>query len=467
MSYYQEKIYPILPLFAQNIAISTYGYYWKKRRMGGVFKQQLIKFKDRESYSYDKWLQYQTDELRKILVHAFNNVPLYHEKYSRAGINLTDLERIDLANLNKLPILSKDELRQFGTTLLLNKNKKLKGAFLSSSGSTGTPSRIFFSKEMHQKWSAAYEARVRNWAGINRYNSRGMIGGRRIVVKGLAEGPYHRYNIFEKQIYFSAYHISASTVKDYASALWKYKPDYMTGYAMSNFILARFFEEGSINVPVMKAVITSSEKLTPKMRMLFGKIYGCKAYDSYSGVEACGLISENEFSQLLISPDVGIMEILHENGEPCKPGEVGEIYSTGFLNYDQPLIRYRIGDKVRLAKDQKTLCGRSMILIDEIIGRDEDIVQGPDGRQMVRFHGLYIDISGLIAGQLIQHDLRRYTIKLQIDKERFDRPGSENLIKYRIISQLGEVSVKFEYPENIPTGPNGKFKAVISEIGLF
>ena len=47
---------------------------------------------------------------------------------------------------------------------------------------------------------------------------------------------------------------------------------------------------------------------------MFLKVYGCKTYDSYSGVEACGLISENECGQLLVSPDVGIMEILNEDG---------------------------------------------------------------------------------------------------------------------------------------------------------
>ena len=57
-------------------------------------------------------------------------------------------------------------------------------------------------------------------------------------------------------------------------------------------------------------------------------------------------------------------------------GEEGEIYSTGFLNYDQPLIRYRIGDR-KLASDQITMCGRSMMVIDEIAGRVEDIIHGP------------------------------------------------------------------------------------------
>ncbi len=338
-----------------------------------------------------------------------------------------------------------------------------RGSFFSSSGSTGTPTSIFFSKETHQKWSAAFEARIRNWAGVSRFDRRGMIGGRRVVTEAVSKGPFYRYNIFERQVYFSAYHISPLTSDDYVRAMGKYKLDYMTGYAMSNYILAKFIEENGLVAPKLKAVITSSEKLTPEMRALFQKVYGCKTYDSYSGVEACGLISENEYGQLLISPDVGIMEVLNEKGEPCKPGEVGEIYSTGFLNYDQPLIRYRIGDKVRLAEDQKTKCGRNMVVVDEIIGRSEDVVQGPDGRQMVRFHGLYVDIPGLVAGQLIQHSLDDFTINLQVDNQ-FNRSDSEKLIRRRLISQLGEVKVRFEYPVKIPLGPNGKFRAVISEL---
>lgn len=463
MSVFQNKIYPQLPLFLQDLTISAFGYYWRKRRYGGVFKEELKNFKERESYSYDDWIKYQTVELRKILVHAFDYVPFYHKKYSEAGIKRSHLEKIELDNLNRLPFLTKDDLRQYGTTSLLSTRNKLKGTFFSSSGSTGTPTRIFFSKEMHQKWSAAYEARVRNWAGLNRYNSRGMIGGRRVVPEAISDGPFYRYNIFEKQIYFSAYHISEKTAKNYSDGLWKYKPDYMTGYAMSNFLLANLFDRLGIIVPNLMAVITSSEKLTQEMRTVLQKVYNCRTYDSYSGVEACGLISENEFGQLLISPDVGIMEVLNENGEPCKPGETGEIYSTGFLNYDQPLIRYRIGDMVKLALDQKTKCGRNMVVIEEIIGRLEDIIYGPDGRQMVRFHGLYLDIPGLIAGQLIQHELDEFTINLQIDNN-FNKDYSEKLISKRLISQLGEVKVKFEYPEKIPIGQNGKFRAVVSNI---
>ena len=44
----------------------------------------------------------------------------------------------------------------------------------------------------------------------------------------------------------------------------KNKVEYMTGYAMSNFFLADFIEKNNLKAPKMKAVITSSEKLTAR-----------------------------------------------------------------------------------------------------------------------------------------------------------------------------------------------------------
>ena len=139
------------------------------------------------------------------------------------------------------------------------------GDYYASSGSTGTPTSIYYSKKFHQNWSAAFEVRIRTWAGLSKRNPRGMIGGRRVVPKGDSTGPFYRYNAVEKQVYFSAYHISKKNAYVYLKGIKKYGVDYMTGYAMSNYFLARIFEENKIEAPKLKAVITSSEKLTPEM----------------------------------------------------------------------------------------------------------------------------------------------------------------------------------------------------------
>lgn len=462
MSFIHNKIYPFLPVTAQNLMISAYGYQWNKRRFGGVFSEEYLNFKTREVFTNQQWHDYVTIELRKLLVHAYTTVPYYNDKYKKAGISLDDLKRFDQEDLLKLPILTKDDLRKYNITSLLSSKKQTGGQFFSSSGSTGTPTKILFSNTMHQRWSAAFEARIRNWAGLTRFDSRGMIGGRRIVPEGISKGPYYRYNSVEKQIYFSAYHISSATAQDYAIAINKYEPVYMTGYAMANYFLARFLDEKKLSVPELKGVITSSEKLTPEMREIFLKVYGCKTYDSYSGVEACGLISENEYGQLLVSPDVGVMEILNEDGTQCNPGETGEIISTGLLNYDQPLIRYKIGDQVKLAENQHTHCGRNMTVIKEISGRIEDTITGPDGRKLVRFHGIFVELPNVIEGQIIQHTIDDFEVKV-VCVNRLN-PLERKTITARLISQLGPINVRLSEVDNIPRNHNGKFIAVISHL---
>lgn len=456
-----ESIYSKAPVWLQNVFVSIYGLQWKRRRFGGVFASELKQYKEREKYTAAEWEDYTTSQLRVMLLHTFNTVPYYRGKWTAAGITEDQLKLFTLSDINLLPYLSKDDLRKYCKTTLLSDNRESGGSYFESSGTTGTPTSILFSDAMHQRWSAAYEARVRNWAGVDNSMSRGMIGGRRVLPDANARPPYYRYNYFEKQIYFSAYHISPATIQNYADALNKYKPDYMVGYAMSNYFLARFIKERGLQVPQMKAVITSSEKLTPEMREVMEDVYCCKTYDGWSGVEACGLVSECEHRGLHISPDVGLIEILNENGEPAKLGEYGEVVCTGFLNYDQPLIRYKIGDYMRVS-DKQCSCGRQMPLVEEITGRIEDAIVGKDGREMVRFHGIFIGIPAIVKGQIVQETLEDIVINVEVERQ-LTTDECEILTK-RIYSQLGELNVQIFEMKEIPCGNNGKFRAVISKV---
>jgi phenylacetate-CoA ligase len=457
-----KKIYNNSPVFLQNAMVSIYGWQWNRRRFGGIFETELKKFKDRETFTKQQWDDYTNEELVKIIKHAYHNVSFYKDMWLSQGITLDTLNTITTNTIHQIPFLTKANLRKYGKTDLIDSDCKREKNFFASSGTTGTPTSILFSRKMHQLWSAAYEARVRNWAGVDRYMSRGMIGGRRVVPDADSKPPYYRYNSFEKQVYFSAYHISRNTVEDYLDGIRKYIPTYMVGYAVSNYLLARFIKEQKLEAPKLKAVITSSEKLTPEMRKVFSDVYGCKTYDGWSGVEACALVSECEHGKLHISPDVGFIEILDSKDMPVAPGETGEVVCTGFLNYEQPLIRYRIGDYMTLSANQHCDCGREMSIIDAIIGRTEDVVIGKDGREMVRFHGVFTNIPKIIMGQVVQENLD--TIALNIVSDEPLSVEDKKILTKRICSQLGEVNVQIFELKEIPCGANGKYKAVISKV---
>lgn len=442
--------------------VSAYGYTWKKRRFGGIFQSELLKAKERENFSIEEWNAYQENQLHKILKQAYSNVPFYQKHFNNAGFSEQQIAKVDLTTLTQLPVLTKQMLREFGESTLLANTREPHGSFFASSGSTGTPTKILYSHAMHQRWSAIFEARIRHWAGVDRFTSRGMIGGRRVLPDAANKPPFYRYNYFEKQVYFSAYHISKANALDYVQGINKYGVQYMTGYAMSNFFLARFIVENNLSVHPQKAVITSSEKLTPEMREMFAKAYHCKTFDGWSGVESCALVSECEHGSLHISPDVGIIELLDENLNPVGFNKPGNVYCTGFLNYDQPLIRYAIGDSMILS-DEVCACKRSMPVIKEILGRVEDVVIGKDGREMVRFHGVFNGLQTVAQAQVIQNTVDAILIKA-VPAGKQISASEKQIMKDRIISQLGEIDIQIEEVNAIPLTANGKFKAVISTV---
>src|SRR6266536_2995952 len=412
------------PLWMQNLLISAYGYQWKQRRFGGVFKEEYLKAKERENFTTDQWHTYQNEQLQKILLHAYEHVPYYKTSFKKYGINDEALKKISTETLSQLPVLSKEDLRQYGTNSLLADKKEKSGEFFASSGSTGTPTKILFTHAMHQRWMALFELRVRNWAGVSSFIPRGMIGGRRVLPNAENKPPFYRYNFLEKQVYFSAYHISTRNAANYLEGIKQHHLEYMTGYAMSNFFLARFFKEQQLKAPQLKAVITSSEKLTEEMRQIF-------------------------------------IEVLNDDMQPVNAGEAGEVYCTGFINYDQPLIRYAIGDTIFLS-DKACSCGRQMPVVQEILGRNEDTIVGKDGREMVRFHSVFNGLHSVKQVQVIQENRDNIVIKIVADGKLDNK--ERQIMSERITSQLGDMNIYFDCVENIPLNQNGKFQAVISKI---
>lgn len=198
------------------------------------------------------------------------------------------------------------------------------------------------------------------------------------------------------------------------------------------------------------------------MRQTMQEAYKCRVYEEYSTVENALFASECEHGRLHVSPDVSVLEILRPDGSACLPGEEGEVVTTCLSRTFQPLIRFRLGD-MAMWDDEPCPCGRSMPVIKEVLGRVEDVVVGPDGRQMVRFHGVFVDQPHIQEGQIVQEALDRILVRV-VPTPAFDERDVEVVVR-RIRQRLGDtVQVRVERVESIPRTSAGKFKAVISRI---
>lgn len=454
-----NTIYKKSPIFLQHLMVSSYGYYWKRLRFGKAFQSEYRGFCQREFFSQAEWEHYTTLRLRALLLSAFQTVP-YYKKAWQGIVTLEQLQTFTLKDLPSLPPLDKSIARDDPQSLLIGGKPLKNHKVFHTSGSTGTPIATYWLPEELQRSLALREARSCKFAGVSYTMPRATFSGRLVEPNPQSKGPYYRYNIAERQVYFSAFHLRPDTVKLYISALWRHNIQWITGYSNSIYHLAQMAVDQKIILPTLKAIITTSEKITDEMRQTIEGAFSTKVFEEYGAVEDLSYVCENEFGQKLISPDAGIIEIVDKKFNPVAIGEEGEVLVTGFIRPNQPAIRYRIGD-LAIFSPETPKCGRHMPMLAEVIGRLEDALYGLDGQRIVRFHGIFVNQPFIQEGQIIQ-DQRDHIIVRIIPKDGFSNIDEINVID-RIHNRFTtKMRVTVEKVEHIERTKSGKFKAVIN-----
>jgi phenylacetate-CoA ligase len=459
-----ERLYARLPVSLQHCAISLAGLQWRHERLSGGFSGYVDDFRSRDHLEPAKFQSYVEGELRRVLTRAFTSVPYYRDLWRAFGVTLGDIQGFTVADLQKLPATPKQALRDAPSSFLdVSPMRANRTRTYYSSGSTGTPVTAVCSVEGHRKFIAAREARSFGWAGVSLRMPRATIGGRYVVPPGPSEGPYYRYNLPERQLYFSAYHLNEGTVARYVDALNKWQPPVFTGYAYSHFALAQLMQERGLALDYApRALIMSSENLTLEMKSTIAKSFHARAFEEYGSIENVVLSTECEAGHLHMHPDFGIAEIVDEANRPVPARTVGKILGTSLLNDVQLLIRYEVGD-LAVWDDVPCPCGRNHLpTVKEIVGRLEDAITTRDGRSIVRLDKVFNDLENIVEGQIVQETAERIKVNVVTRTELADIEKAT--LSARLRERVGEVDVAFERLASIPRTERGKFRAVVSMI---
>ena len=451
-----DKVYARLPIRAQHAAVTAFGSRWAWARFGPGFRHDLTEFELRDRWSRAEWDRYTERELQAVLSEAVDHVPYYRATYTAAQLRAARAGR-----LSELPLLEKEPLRADPQQFVDPTMRPRRPRTFLTSGSSGTPIANVMSTRELRSTMAIREARSARWAGVSFRSPRATFSGRMVEPDPASPGPFYRFNAVERQIYLSAFHLRPDTAETYVQAFRRHHIEWATGYAVSFDLLARFILDAGIPPLSLKAIITTSEKLTGPMRARISAAFGCRVFEEYAAVENTFFVSECAAGSLHVSPDAGVVEILRPDGTPTEAGEVGEVVVTGLLRRVQPLIRYRIGDLAAWRSDSCG-CGRSMPVIAEVSGRVEDVVVGPDGRQLVRFHGVFVGLDHIVEGQVVQEATDRFRVHV-IGDQSFDH-GDEAEVVARMKQRLGDVDVRVVLVDEIPRSAGGKFRAVVSEL---
>ena len=455
-----EKIYLSSPIFVQQIIVAIYGWKWYRRRYNIHFDELTSCL-----YAHDKWTatqfkEYQENNLERILTIAWN-APYYREIFSSARISRNDPP---FTALGKLPYLSKEVLRVHARDLLTQKNIPRSVMVFKSSGTTGTPTEIYYTPEFHALELAVPAVRNLGWAGIDYRARRVMFGVRKVCRFDQNRPPFWRYSPVENMAYASIYHLSQQNLPYYIEFLRHYRPQIIMGYPSSLYTVSRYALDNNDLPAPAAGVFTTSETVSDRIRDSLEAAWQCKVHDRYGAVEGCLFASQCEYGSYHVSPEAGIVEIIDQDGMPCPPGQMGEVICTGLQNTLQPLIRYRIGDVARWAENQECPCGRAMPILEAIEGRFEDICVTPDGREMLRFDTVFKGVDGIKEAQVVQEKVDQFIVYV-VPVERLTQQ-TEELIKYNMRLHVGQVQTEVIPVGEIPRSSSGKFRAVISKLSM-
>jgi phenylacetate-CoA ligase len=410
-------------------------------------------------WPYERLMELQNHKLRSLVEHAYSSVPYYRRVLDERGLLPGDIRSIE--DLPKLPVLTKDLIRQHFDELTADNLKRWRPLLDSSSGSTGNPLRYYITMDaVSMAWAGVY--RSWRWAGYELGDKRVTLAGTSLVP---GESPPLKKRIrwfLERDMRLSAVDMDSGSMSTYAGKVRRYQPRFIRGYPSAIFAFADHLRRNGVTDIKPEAVFCTAEMLLPHYRDAIEKQFGCRVFDQYGaydgGVQAAECSTHEGYH---MSVEKVVMELVGEDGTPVPPGSAGEILATDLHNYAMPFIRYAVGDRAVLGSSPCS-CGRSLPLIKSLEGRTTDIIRFDNG----------IILSGPAVTLIFKDcNIKQYqvvqtagsSLLVKVVKGELYRQSDTDHFTRVIRSHVGpDVEIAVEFVDDIATTKAGKHRFIVA-----
>ncbi len=406
--------------------------------------------------------QTQIIELRKYLMWCKKNVPFWTNLFEEIGFNPAEFS--DFKHLQQLPLMEKKTIRDAGDSLLPIDGIERQRRYKCTSGSTGKPLNYYLDRKSHSfLWGHIWRA----WGQVG-YSPGDLYatlsGGSLLPEK--VDFKQRMYLLLSGCLHLPCYHLTEEVMEKYFQYLLNKDVRFMYGYPSSLNMFSRYINSKSDNLKPIKAVFTTSELLTIEARSEIERAFQCKVFDIY-GCNDAGLYSfecdqQKGFHQGMESCFV---EVVDDQGNCVPDGEIDRIVTTHFANNSHPFIRYVTGDIGAIDKEQCD-CGRGLIRIVKLNGRERDFILTADGRKV---HGAFFNHfepfytnKWIERFQVWQGSIGHLEVRLSINSQPSDKEVNEVIAKLK--EGLGDMEISIKFTEEMELTSTGKFRVVISEV---
>lgn len=402
----------------------------------------------KSQWLHPKEIQFlQEKKLRALVNHCYDQVPYYHGLFKERNLKPNDIRSIE--DLQKLPILTREIVRQNFQQLIASNFPTKLLQLCSTGGSTGEPLK-FMDDIASLRWINAAVIRSFHWAGYKRFdkivNVWGLPSQQNIIPTKL----------WQRQMTLSTFGLGEQQIKEILERIKAFKPKGLRGYPSALYLLAQLSDGIKVDF-----VISTSEMLFPHYRKTLEDKFGCPVYDNYSSRELM-IASECEYhSGLHIAAENCILEFV-KKGEQVATGELGSILVTDLTKYGMPFLRYEIGDVGR-ASSELCSCNRGLPLMKAIEGRITDIIYTPSGK-FISSPAVTLIFKDLDVKQyqVIQKSYEKLIIKI-VKGETYSNKDNKFVLDY-FQKYAPDMEIEIEFVEEIPPTRSGKRHVVVSEI---
>jgi len=312
----------------------------------------------------------QLERLKATVKRVYDNVPYYRKTLDSMGVHPQDIRKLD--DIRKLPFTTKDVLRDnypFGL-FAVPKDELLR--VHASSGTTGKPTVVGYTRNDLETWSELV-ARVVTQAGVTNKDMAQVAFG-----YGLFTGAFGLHYGLEK-VGAAVIPVSVGNTERQIMLMQDFEATALISTPSYALYMAEVAEKMGIypkKLP-LKYGLFGSEACTEEMRQELEKRWGILVTDNYglSEVMGPGVSGECQFQDgMHIAEDHFIVEIIDPvTEEPKDYGEEGEVVITTLTKEALPIIRYRTRD-ISSLNPEPCRCGRTSMRMKKISGRTDDML---------------------------------------------------------------------------------------------
>ena len=415
----------------------------------------------------------QLERLRNIITFALKT-DFYKKKLPKVGINSAD-DIKSLKDLERLPLVVKDDLRQNYPTGFLAVDFEDVVRMHSSSGTTGIPTVIYLTAKDMDCWTD-FVARSITATGCTRKDvfqnmmTYGLFtgglglhyGGERVGMMVLPVGGGNTIR-------------QVTLMRDFKTTTLHITPSYLL------HLHSKLGEIGiSRDELAVKRAIIGAEPHSEETRLKLQELFDIECYNSYglSEMNGPGVAFECQHRcGMHIWEDGFIAEIIDpKTGKTLPDGESGELVLTNLTREAMPLLRYRTRDLTKIIAEPCD-CGRTHRRLARIKGRTDDmlIINGVNVFPS-QIEEVIMKIPEVGTNYQIylskKAAIDKLTVKVEIYSKMFKGDAGElESLKVRIAEELRAYifvnpNIQVHEPGVLPTF-EGKAKRVVDDRDIF